>query len=577
MAKILLCTLNSKFIHSSLALRYLKEACIEKYPETILREFTINELLPNIRAEIFLEKPDILCFSCYIWNIQPTLQICLDIKKVLPRTTIVLGGPEVSFDSSELMQNYPCIDYILKGEGDLVFVDLLDSIVSCPQAPICGLVYREKNEIKDSPSLAIVENLDQIPSPYHPSSNLKDRLVYYETSRGCPFNCAYCLSSTIKGVRFFSLERVKKDLAFLIEQEVKQIKFVDRTFNCREDRAIEIIKFILADPGKTRFHFEICADLISPTMLEFLSTVPAGIIDFEIGIQSTCSEALHAVNRKSDWSKLSYNITCLKQYNNIHLHLDLIAGLPFEDYSSFSQSFNMVYMLGADVVQLGFLKMLKGSSIRADADTHGYQFESLPPYQVMGNNYINYDELIKLTQIEDLLDKYYNSGDFANTLSYICREIYRDNAFAFYEEFASYWISQGLFQMAHRKEILYSVLKAFLASHQQHLIALNELLKLDYLTNYKAYALPQGLNRCNPPDVNDQLNALLKNDEFVAQNNELKYSRGFIKKNVVIEYFQLDFLSLNMVSAPIPVLFIYEPGKKRAYKIIYDIYTYLRS
>ncbi|HBQ87350.1 MAG TPA: B12-binding domain-containing radical SAM protein [Syntrophomonas sp.] len=578
MTKILLCTLNSKYIHSSLALRYLFAACIRRFPATVIREFTINEPLSNIKADIYEEKPDILCFSCYIWNIQPTLQICLDIKKVAPETIIVLGGPEVSFASQELMQRYPCIDYILKGEGDFTLLELLDAIaINNGPVPISGLVYRENHEIRESPAPAIVADLNAIPWPYHDGDNLKDRLVYYETSRGCPFNCSYCLSSTIKGVRFLDLDRVKKELTLLINKEVKQIKFVDRTFNCREARAIEIMKFIIANPGKTRFHFELCADLISPAMLDFLATVPSGLFDFEIGIQSTCPEALEAVNRKADWNKITHNITRLKQFNNIHLHLDLIAGLPFEDYTRFGQSFNMVYQLGPDVLQLGFLKLLKGSSIREEADYHGYQFESMPPYQVLSNNYIDYGQIIKLTRIEDLLDKYYNSGDFSHTLNYVSRNLYNSNSFAFYEELADYWVNHGLFKVAHRKEKLYSVLNSFLAVHKNHMVALNELLKLDYLTNYKAYELPDGLTRCNPPDINDKLNQLLKNDQFLHKYLPLRNSRGFIRKNVVLEYFNINLSNLAVLNDPIPLLFVYKPGAKGAVRIIDDIYIYLLS
>lgn len=574
--KILLSTLNAKYIHSSLALRYLSSACISRFPATAIREFTINEPLSNIRAEIFEEEPDILCFSCYIWNIQPTLQICADIKKVAPHIIIILGGPEVSFESSQLMQSYPCIDYILKGEGDFTLVELLDAI-SAQNLPadIEGLVYRENQTIHENPLSALVKDLNQIPLPYHPTDNLKDRLVYYETSRGCPFNCSYCLSSTIKGVRFFDLERVKRDLTFLIRHEVKQIKFVDRTFNCREDRAMEIMKFIMADPGKTRFHFEICADLISPALLDFLAEVPPDIFDFEIGVQSTCPEALQAVNRKTDWNILKYNVKRLKQKNNIHLHLDLIAGLPFEGYERFGQSFNMVYALDPDVLQLGFLKLLKGSNIRETSDCHGYVFESMPPYQVLSNNYINYAELIKLTRIEDLLDKYFNSGDFNNTLSYICNIIYKGNAFAFYEDMADYWASHELFKTAHRKEKLYSILKAFLTSHPNHSVVLNELIKLDYLKNYKAYELPSGIDRCNPADINDKLNLLLKNTEFSHKYIDSDASRGFVRKNVVLEFFRLHPLKLHSANAPIPLLFLYQPGEKGAVKIIDDVCQYL--
>jgi radical SAM superfamily enzyme YgiQ (UPF0313 family) len=572
--KVLLCTLNAKYIHSSLALRYLSAACTEHFPDTIIREFTINEPLANIRAEIFEENPDILCFSCYIWNIQPSLQICADIKKVLPQTQIVLGGPEVSFQARKLMQSYPMIDYILKGEGDFTLLQLLQAISNNKSVgDVEGLVWRENNAIQESPCPAIVQDLNSIPRPYRASGDLKDRLVYYETSRGCPFNCSYCLSSTIKGVRFLDLERVKKDLSFLIDSGVKQIKFVDRTFNCREDRAIEIMKFIMAHPGETKFHFEICADLISPDMLNLLSTVPAGIFDFEIGVQSTCPEALKAVNRKTDWDKLVYNVARLKELQNIHLHLDLIAGLPYENYQRFGQSFNMVYALRPDVLQLGFLKLLKGSRIRNEADCHGYKYESNPPYQVLSNDYISYGELVRLSRMEDLLDKYFNSGDFNYTLGYICEKIYKGDAFAFYEDLADYWAARQLFKASYRKETLYSLLKDFITvHHSQYALTLNELLKFDYLANYKAYELPPGIERFNPTDSNVQLNLLLKNVEFLRQHIGEPVSHGQLRRNTILEYFRFNPLQMHPADVPIPLLFLYKPGQKKAVKIFDDVF-----
>jgi hypothetical protein len=312
-------------------------------------------------------------------------------------------------------------------------------------------------------------------------------------------------------------------------------------------------------------------------MLDFLSSVPAGIFDFEIGIQSTCPEALEAVNRKTDWIKVSHNVTRLKQYNNIHLHLDLIAGLPFEDYDRFGQSFNMVYALQPDVLQLGFLKLLKGSGIRDEADFHGYQYESLPPYQVLSNNYINYMELIKLTRIEDLLDKYFNSGDFKNTLSFICNKLYKGNAFAFYEELADYWVANRLYKVAHRKERYYSLLKDFLRVHPKYSLVLNELIKLDYLSNYKAYELPDGIVRWNPADVNNQLNFLLKDDQFLHKYINSHMSHGLLRKNVVLEFFQLNPLTLEWLNVPMPILFLYKPGEKGAITVIYDICHYLST
>lgn len=378
MLSVLLSTLNAKYIHSSLALRYLRAYCQCDSGLVInIKEFSINEFVPDIMAKIFYQKPDVLCFACYIWNIRMILDICRDYKKVSPQTIIVLGGPEVSYDAQDVLQANPEIDYIVRGEGEASCQELLLALKNKQSVKaIQGITYRCSGEICQNEDRPLIDDLDTIPFPYPVNlEEFRDKIIYYESSRGCPFNCSYCLSSTRRGIRFFSMDRVKHDLSIMLEQQVREVKFVDRTFNCHEGRALEIMRFIIETGSVSKFHFELEASLISDEMLEFLQTVPADKFNFEIGIQSTCPAALDEVRRKSDWPGISNNIKRLRSYDNIHLHLDLIAGLPYESYNEFAQSFNDVYALQPDVLQLGFLKLLKGSDIRKTATRHNYIYQ----------------------------------------------------------------------------------------------------------------------------------------------------------------------------------------------------------
>ncbi|NLB89340.1 MAG: B12-binding domain-containing radical SAM protein, partial [Syntrophomonadaceae bacterium] len=461
--KVLLVTLNAKFIHSSLALAYLKAFAQSESINIEIREYTINEQVMDILADIHKAKPDILCFSCYIWNIEPILEICSDFKRVNPDIPIILGGPEVSYDAKDILAKYP-VDFVIRGEGEETFKELLLSLKNkSGYSFIKGITYRHEDKIIENEDRELINNLDIIPFPYQDNlANYKNKTVYYETSRGCPFNCAYCLSSTIKGVRYFSLDRVKEDLSYLMANEVKEVKFVDRTFNCNEERALKIMDFILENNKSTKFHFEIDAEILSDKFIDFLRHVPSGWFDFEIGIQSTYLPALNAVNRKAHWETLQRKIKLLTELGNIHIHLDLIAGLPNESYSEFGNSFNNVYNLKPDMLQLGFLKLLKGSPIRKEAERYQYVYQGKPPYQVLSNHIITYDEMIRLNQIENLVNRYYNTHIIEETLNYIIEKIFADNAFRFFEEFAKYWDKEGLFYLGHKRDREYSIVKEFI-------------------------------------------------------------------------------------------------------------------
>ena len=391
--KILLTTLNSKFIHTNLAIRYLK-SYTKDLVDADIREYTINNDLDYILKDIYKNDYDVILFSTYIWNVLDIVKLCENIKKVKPNTIIGLGGPEVTYDSENAMEKYPFVDYILCGEGELVFRDLVMYLQGNKNIEdVEGIVYRNNGEIVVNRPKELLQNLDEIPSPYEnlDPKEYENRIVYYETSRGCPFNCQYCLSSTLKGLRYFSIDRVKKDLKALIDARVSQIKFIDRTFNANKKFAKEIMNFLMEnDNDYTTYHFEVTAHLLDDDMLEFLSNCKEGLFQFEIGVQTTNQKVLDAVGRRDDFTKLSKVVKKIASYRNIHQHLDLIAGLPYEDYASFENSFNDVFNLGIEHLQLGFLKMIKGTGVRKTANEHGYKYKDYPPYEVLYNNYISY-------------------------------------------------------------------------------------------------------------------------------------------------------------------------------------------
>ncbi|MEN6325208.1 MAG: B12-binding domain-containing radical SAM protein [Syntrophomonas sp.] len=570
---ILLTTLNAKFIHSSLALAYLKAFSADERWSLNIREFSINERTDDIMASIFHLGPGVLGFSCYIWNIKPILEICRDYKKIAPDTVIILGGPEVSYDARSLLEMHDAVDFVIRGEGEATLKELLHTIyMNRPLEQVKGISYRQGAQCLENPDRELIADLDRIPFPYKGDLNAyRNRIIYYETSRGCPYNCSYCLSSTIKGVRFFSLQRVKEDLSCLISQGVREVKFVDRTFNCHEGRALEIMEFILGQAGKTKFHFEIGAELLSPDFMTFLQKVPAGRFDFEIGVQSTNPESLQAVNRKSNWQILKENIKTLQAAGNIHIHLDLIAGLPYEDLPSFARSFNNAYKLNPDVIQLGFLKLLKGSDIRNQRDQHEYLFQTEPTYQVLANRWLSYEDILNLKDIENLLDRYYNAGNVPKSLDHITNCIFNRDPFAFWQNFAAYWREKGLFSLAHKREAEYSILMEYIqANHPVHSELLNELLKFDFLCHNQSYNLPAPILSYNPDNSNEKLYSLLKNQEFIE-----RYLPGVSSKTprenrrqVHLEYFKYDPFDCSSATKPLPLLFVYDPVEKKACNII---------
>lgn len=456
--KILLTTLNAKYIHSNLALKYLYMSAIENRRSIDLREFTINNDDDYIYTEIIRGGYSVICFSCYIWNITKTVYLAETIKKARPDIKILLGGPEVSYDSIEFLRKHKYVDYIIVGEGEEVFKDFATAIISGTNSfeKIRGLIYRANGKIYVNPP-GDLQDFENVPFPYSFLLPKDDRIIYYESVRGCPFRCSYCLSSIEKHVRPLPIERVKKELSFFLFKQVKQVKLIDRTFNYDRNRCNQIIQFILEqDNGITNFHFEICGELIDEEFVNLLGSARKGLFQVEIGIQSLNPITLETVNRNKNTKLLLDNIRKIVELGNIHTHVDLIAGLPFEDYLSFVNSFNGVYELGADQFQLGFLKLLKGTKIRDEKNIYEYVYRDVAPYEVISNRFISAEGIARLKMIENLLDLYYNRGGFYKTLEYAIAR-FQTTAFDFYEELAYFFYLKGYQNRSHKKEDLYRI------------------------------------------------------------------------------------------------------------------------
>lgn len=482
--KILAVSLNSKFIHSNLALRYLKEYSGDFNVE--LYEYTINESPFDIAFDIAGKKPDIIGFSCYIWNIENTLKVCSILKEINKNITITLGGPEVSYDQISVLKNNSYIDCIVYGEGEISFKNLLETLVNNKSLhEIKGIAFRENGKIFLNEPEPLIDNLDILPFPY--KSGIPDKIVYYEASRGCPFNCKYCLSSTIRGGRYFSIERVKKDLLVFINSNVKLVKFVDRTFNANKRFANEIWKFLIANAKGTTFHFEISADLLDEENLNILKCAPIGLFQFEAGVQTTNPEILKNINRIMDFNKIKDNIRRIEDTGKMHCHMDLIAGLPGEDIKSFKKSFDMCMSINPDVLQLGFLKVLKGSLMSDEAEKYGIHYIKYPPYQVLYTDSMTFDDMDELIKIEDVFDTYYNSGNFKTTFDIVLRIV--DSQYDFFNNFKDFLVSKEYFKkkfdLERKSYALYEYCSKFIDT-----VILSDLLLYDYIFTVKKQLIP---------------------------------------------------------------------------------------
>ncbi|NCB41178.1 MAG: DUF4080 domain-containing protein [Clostridia bacterium] len=460
--KILLTTLNTKYVHSNLALRYLY-AVAGDYRDCIeIAEYTINHYDDYIFTELMRRDSKLYCFSCYIWNIDRILYLVENLKKAKPNVKILLGGPEVSFEGEEFLFNNPYVDFVIQGEGEGTFSNFLAQYFSSlpNYEEILGLMYRDGSFVKRNSPCPLLK-FESVPNPYDFLPAEEDKVLYYESSRGCPYRCAYCLSSLEHQVRALSLERVKTDLNYFIYKRVKQVKLVDRTFNFDANRSLEIMKHIIQkDNGITNFHMEMCGELFTEDYYTLLQGVRPGLFQFEIGVQSTNQSTLNSVNRRGNFSKVEEAVKRLQKIGGIHLHLDLIAGLPLEDYSTFRHSFNDVYSLNPNEFQVGFLKLLKGTQLRDEAKLYGYVYRSKAPYEIITSSYISADGLIRIKMIADMVDIYYNRSGFVRTIEAVLK--YYDNPFDFYEELGVWYYSRGHQSKSHSKEDQYRIIRSFL-------------------------------------------------------------------------------------------------------------------
>lgn len=490
--KILLTTLNAKYVHTALGLWYIYQYCHPEYPELMFKEYNINQELSWVCGELYLEKPKAIAFSCNIWNIEATLTICRWLKQVEPEITVVLGGPEVWSEPVAIMEQNPAVDFIIVGEGELTFKEWLDHFhrTNPDWKRVKGLVFRTTDGIVQNELRPDISDLSILPRPYPEElSDFRQKLLYYETTRGCPYQCQYCLSANEKGVRYFPLEQVKNDLLHFINSKIAQVKFVDRSFNCNPKWAKEIWRFLLEHPGETNFHFEVVADLLDEESIAILQQAPPGAFQFEIGVQSTNPETIRLIQRKMDFSKLAANVTKLVQTTNVFIHLDLIAGLPAEDYASFKRSFNETIRLRPHRLQLGFLKLLKGSGLRNKIDEYRYEFTHESPYEILSSQWLTYQEILKLKTVEDLLEKYYNSGRFKLSLEYLFSRF--KSEFELLEQFADWWKAQQYDQFSHKSKDLYGYLLQFYESLGKDSLVFRNLLKYDLLTQERMVELPE--------------------------------------------------------------------------------------
>ena len=461
--KILLAACNAKYIHSNLAVYDLQAYASDYADHIVLKEYTINQQKDDIMRDIYLEHPDVVCVSCYIWNLSFVKELMADLIKILPGADFWAGGPEVSYDAEKFLTENSEFKGVMVGEGEETFKELAGYYVEKnPQdlKDMTGICYRDGDQIIHNGWRQIMD-LSSIPFIYKDLSEFKNRIIYYESSRGCPFSCSYCLSSIDKKLRFRDTETVKKELQFFIDNKVPQVKFVDRTFNCKHDHAMAIWKYINEhDNGVTNFHFEISADLLREEELQEMSTMRPGLIQLEIGVQSTNPDTIKAIHRTMDFEKLKGIVDRIHSFGNIHQHLDLIAGLPYEDYDSFRHSFNDVYALKPQQLQLGFLKVLKGSHMMEMCKEYGIVYKTQEPYEVLSTKWLDYDHVLKLKTVENMVEVYYNSGQFQNTLEYL--EKFCPDAFSIYERLGSFYMEKGYGDVSHTRMRRYEILLEFL-------------------------------------------------------------------------------------------------------------------
>ena len=543
--KLLLTAINAKYIHSSLAIRYLNKNCQDLACSIEMLEVSINNHLLEIANQIFDARPDVLGLSCYIWNIELVKQLLPLVHKLLPECKIICGGPEVSYETKEFMQEFSMVDYVVRGESEEAFYELMQALIedkSNEEINIKGVAKRNLDNTIDENVAVTVADLDTIKFPYDDEDieALKDKIIYYESSRGCPYSCKYCLSCATRGVRYRSLDKVFAELNYFIRHNVRQVKFVDRTFNADKKHYLPILEFIAKQDCRTNFHFEIVAHHIDDEIKEVLKTMPKGRVQFEIGIQSTNIKTLGKISRANPWEEMTNNIKSIMAYGNIHLHVDLIIGLPYEDITSFAKSFNDVYLLQADMLQVGFLKLLKGAAMNDLIEEHDYVYMPQAPYQVISNKYMDYATMRKLQIFVDVVELYYNAGRFRYTITNLIAK-YQQDAYTFFFDLATYWQENKLHLAPHAPKNLYVFLYDFIAKNEKVTDKeyIYNVLKFDALLSDKGKIKPEMLPW---QEIEKQAT-----DEFYMSEQALNYIKDYkfkswrdLKKKFFIEVFAYD-------------------------------------
>ena len=543
--KLLLTAINAKYIHSSLAIRYLNKNCQNLACSIEMLEVSINNHLLEIANQIFDARPDVLGLSCYIWNIELVKQLLPLVHKLLPECKIICGGPEVSYETKEFMQEFSMVDYVVRGESEEAFHELMQALIegkSNEDIKIKGVAKRNLDNTIDENVAVTVADLDTIKFPYDDEDieSLKDKIIYYESSRGCPYSCKYCLSCATRGVRYRSLDKVFAELSYFIRHNVRQVKFVDRTFNADKKHYLPILEFIAKQECRTNFHFEIVAHHIDDEIKEVLKNMPKGRVQFEIGIQSTNIKTLGKISRANPWEEMTNNIKSIMAYGNIHLHVDLIIGLPYEDITSFAKSFNDVYLLQADMLQVGFLKLLKGAAMNDLIEEHNYVYMPQAPYQVISNKYMDYTTMRKLQIFVDVVEMYYNAGRFRYTITNLIAK-YQQDAYTFFFDLATYWQENKLHLAPHAPKNLYVFLYDFIAQNERITDKeyIYNVLKLDALLSDKGKIKPEMLPW---QEIEKQAT-----DEFYMSEQALNYIKDYkfkswrdLKKKFFIEIFAYD-------------------------------------
>ncbi len=536
-----------------------------------MKEYTINQDLLVVLADIAGQSPDIVGFACYLWNRELTLKLAAALKKALPGIVVVLGGPEVSSDAAAILSQQPCVDYVVQGEGEASVPELLAQLERRKIITVPGIARRTADGVQLNGGACYVEDLDSLPFPYNEAelALLNNRILYYESSRGCPYSCSYCISASTQGVRHRSVDKVCQEMQFFLDHQVQQVKFVDRTFNVMPAHYQAVWRFLADRPGVTNFHFEIVADRLRQDEVEWLATVPAGLFQFEIGVQSTCEKTLQAIGRQNDWQSLRQNVQALLQPQNIHLHLDLIVGLPFEGLSEFRQSFNDVYGLQPHMLQIGFLKMLPGTPMRLQAQEYAMSYLEHPPYEILSNRFLSYAEIRQLKQLEEVFNQTYNSGRFPQTLAYLVKAFGGD-AFLFYNELTLWWEAKGLLGSSHSPDLVLACLREFagrLTPDQQKWVA--ELLKFDAICDGGKSLKGDAL------DWNRQRWETAKNNLWRDETKMRRYITDYrftnwreVKRKFPLEVFAVDVAHWlqtggTELPGPVPIVFDLTQAKPR--------------